>query len=314
MLSRPRNAVLCAFAFALAAGYFVTGHYLYQAPIGLDASAFPAGEWIQLLAPGAKHAIAGAVWVVASLVAIAAAAVWIARRGRSGQVDAQRRTFLSRAGSGAGVALGALVLGGASAAARAFLGLGTGTRGWAPIGSQINDRDLPFTHPEWKESWKGSRIANYRRFGRTGWNVSDIVLGTGRIGGEDGERIGRLAIERGVNYFDTSPDYSGAGSEMAMGKAIRSVPRDQIFIASPNSARRSGTCRRARRSRSTSRRSRGACPGSARITSICVTSTRSKRWPGSWTRTSTRRSIASSRRARCASWASPRTRRTWSRW
>ena len=33
---RPRNAVLCAFAFALAAGYFVTGHYLYQAPIGLD--------------------------------------------------------------------------------------------------------------------------------------------------------------------------------------------------------------------------------------------------------------------------------------
>jgi aryl-alcohol dehydrogenase-like predicted oxidoreductase len=75
-------------------------------------------------------------------------------------------------------------------------------------------------------------VQSYRRLGRTGWNVSDIVLGTGRIGGEDGEQIARLAIERGVNYFDTSPDYSGAGSEMAMGKAIRDVPRDRMFIAS----------------------------------------------------------------------------------
>jgi uncharacterized protein len=232
MLSRPRNAVLCALALALVAGYFVTGHYLYKAPIGLDASAFLAGEWIQSLWPSAGHAIAGPVWALVSLAAIMAVAVWLVRRATSGQVDAQRRSFLSRAGSGAGIALGALVFGGAAAAARAFWGLGTGTKGWAPVGAQINDREVPFTHPEWKESWKGSRVANYRRFGRTGWNVSDIVLGTGRIGGEDGEKIARLAIERGVNYFDTSPDYSGAGSEMAMGKAIRTVPRDQIFIAS----------------------------------------------------------------------------------
>ena len=40
----------------------------------------------------------------------------------------------------------------------------------------------------------------------------------------------RLALERGVNYFDTSPDYSGAGSEQAIGKAIRG-PRDKLFIA-----------------------------------------------------------------------------------
>jgi predicted aldo/keto reductase-like oxidoreductase len=60
--------------------------------------------------------------------------------------------------------------------------------------------------------------------------VSDIVLGTGRIRGEDGEQIARLAIDRGVNYFDTSPDYSGADSENAMGRAIQGV-RDQLFIA-----------------------------------------------------------------------------------
>jgi hypothetical protein len=60
--------------------------------------------------------------------------------------------------------------------------------------------------------------------------VSDIVLGTNGISGEDGEQIGRLAIERGVNYFDTAPDYSGAASESAMGNAMRGQ-RDRLFIA-----------------------------------------------------------------------------------
>jgi aryl-alcohol dehydrogenase-like predicted oxidoreductase len=73
-------------------------------------------------------------------------------------------------------------------------------------------------------------VQSHRRLGRTGWEVSDIVLGTGKIRGEDGERIARLAIDRGINYFDTSPDYSGAGSEQAMGRAIRGV-RDRLFIA-----------------------------------------------------------------------------------
>lgn len=232
MLSRPRNAVLCALTLSLVAGYFVTGHFLYKAPIGLDPSAFLLGDWIQRLVPGAGHAIAGPFWALGSLAAVAGVSVWLVRRAVAGRVDPARRSFLTRAGSGAGIALGSLAFGFAAGAARAFLGVGTGTKGWATVGSQINDHEIPFTHPEWKEAWKGSRVQNYRRFGRTGWNVSDIVLGTGRIGGEDGEQIARLAIERGVNYFDTSPDYSGAGSEMAMGKAIRSVPRDRLFIAS----------------------------------------------------------------------------------
>jgi predicted aldo/keto reductase-like oxidoreductase len=57
------------------------------------------------------------------------------------------------------------------------------------------------------------------------------VLGTGRISGEDGERIARTVLERGVNYFDTSPDYADSDSEQAMGRAIEGVPRDRIFIA-----------------------------------------------------------------------------------
>ena len=63
MFSRPRNAVLCALALSLASGYFVTGHFLYEALIGLDPSGFPLGEWIgewiQKLAPNAPFAVAG---------------------------------------------------------------------------------------------------------------------------------------------------------------------------------------------------------------------------------------------------------------
>ena len=47
------------------------------------------------------------------------------------------------------------------------------TRG---VANEINDRSVAFTHPEWKQSWRGSRIRSYRRFGRTEWNISDIVL------------------------------------------------------------------------------------------------------------------------------------------
>jgi predicted aldo/keto reductase-like oxidoreductase len=60
--------------------------------------------------------------------------------------------------------------------------------------------------------------------------VSDISLGSGGIKGEVGERVAREAIERGVNYFDTAPDYSEAGSELALGKAMKGQ-RDKMFLA-----------------------------------------------------------------------------------
>jgi predicted aldo/keto reductase-like oxidoreductase len=44
--------------------------------------------------------------------------------------------------------------------------------------------------------------------------------------------VARRAIEQGINYFDTSPDYSDTKSERALGEAIRGVPREALFIAS----------------------------------------------------------------------------------
>jgi predicted aldo/keto reductase-like oxidoreductase len=152
-------------------------------------------------------------------------------RARAAALDPGRRQFLTGAGSGAGVALGSLVVAGGAAAARGLLGVGLGHDGWRGVGAHIgNDKGIRTTHPQWDEQWKGARVQGYRRLGRTEWRVSDIVLGTGRIRGEDGEQIARLAIDRGVNYFDTSPDYSASGSEQAMGRAIRGV-RDKLFIA-----------------------------------------------------------------------------------
>jgi aryl-alcohol dehydrogenase-like predicted oxidoreductase len=51
--------------------------------------------------------------------------------------------------------------------------------------------------------------------------VSDISLGSGGI--ED-IKVAIRAIERGVNYFDTAPDYSQNGFELLFGQAI---PRDR---------------------------------------------------------------------------------------
>jgi aryl-alcohol dehydrogenase-like predicted oxidoreductase len=237
MLRKPLHAWIASLVFALIAGFLVAGHYMYTFPIGLDESAFPAGAAIQavaeLLSPGLDHAIAGVVLLVVSLLVIAAVSFWLvhrAAREKAQAVDPDRRSFLAGAGAGAGAALSGLVVAGGAAVARGAFGVGTGTRGWAPIGKYIQDRDMNVTHPEWKASWKGSRIVEHRRLGRTGWQVSDIILGTSRIEGDGGERIAREAIDRGVNYVDTSPDYSGAGSEQAMGRAIEGR-RDGLFIA-----------------------------------------------------------------------------------
>ena len=40
----------------------------------------------------------------------------------------------------------------------------------------------------------------------------------------------RLAIQRGINYIDTSPFYGEGRSEEFIGQALNGVPRDQYFI------------------------------------------------------------------------------------
>ena len=73
-----------------------------------------------------------------------------------------------------------------------------------------------------------------RRFGRTGLEISEFVLGAGAVGGlmitgddETRRKAIRLCLERGVNWIDTAPDYGQGRSEEALGWLLAELPQDQ---------------------------------------------------------------------------------------
>jgi aryl-alcohol dehydrogenase-like predicted oxidoreductase len=67
----------------------------------------------------------------------------------------------------------------------------------------------------------------YRKFGRTGWNVSEIGYGmwgmAGWTGSEDTESLDALqrAVDLGCNFFDTAWAYGDGHSEELLGKILR---------------------------------------------------------------------------------------------
>ena len=71
-------------------------------------------------------------------------------------------------------------------------------------------------------------IKKYGTLGRTGLKISDISFGGGAL---NSPTLMAKAVDMGVNYFDTAPDYGA--SEKNIGKYLRkSGGRDKIYIAS----------------------------------------------------------------------------------
>ena len=72
----------------------------------------------------------------------------------------------------------------------------------------------------------------YRRMGRSGLKVSEVCLGTMTFGhGTDeaeARRIVDLAIDAGVNFFDTANSYSNGQSEVLLGKALKGKRRGVV--------------------------------------------------------------------------------------
>lgn len=72
----------------------------------------------------------------------------------------------------------------------------------------------------------------YRRMGRSGLKVSEICLGTMTFGhGTDeaeAKAIVDLALEAGINFFDTANSYSNGRSEELLGKALQGRRRDAV--------------------------------------------------------------------------------------
>jgi aryl-alcohol dehydrogenase-like predicted oxidoreductase len=70
---------------------------------------------------------------------------------------------------------------------------------------------------------------HYRALGKTGWQVSEVSLGTWQVGGRWGEpfddasaeRLLHAAIDAGVNFIDTADVYSAGASEAAVGRVVR---------------------------------------------------------------------------------------------
>ena len=74
----------------------------------------------------------------------------------------------------------------------------------------------------------------YRALGATDEQVSLIGLGGHHIGRsndeQEGVRLVRSAIDRGITFMDNSWDYHDGGSEIRMGKALRDGYRDKVFL------------------------------------------------------------------------------------
>jgi aryl-alcohol dehydrogenase-like predicted oxidoreductase len=77
----------------------------------------------------------------------------------------------------------------------------------------------------------------YRRFGRTGWEVSEIGYGMWGMAGwtdsNDDESLGSLqaSVDQGCNFFDTAYAYGEGRSENLLGQIVRTNPGKQIYTA-----------------------------------------------------------------------------------
>lgn len=77
----------------------------------------------------------------------------------------------------------------------------------------------------------------YRRFGRTGWEVSEIGYGMWGMGGwtgsddDESRRSLQRAVDLGCNFFDTAWGYGEGKSEALLGELVRANPDKKLYTA-----------------------------------------------------------------------------------
>ncbi|HHT16361.1 MAG TPA: aldo/keto reductase [Papillibacter sp.] len=81
-----------------------------------------------------------------------------------------------------------------------------------------------------------------RQIGKTGISVSEICLGTGSFGGlgmykmsgdiqqDEADRIVGLALDSGINFFDSAEIYSDGLAEEILGKALGARRKDAVIV------------------------------------------------------------------------------------
>ena len=87
--------------------------------------------------------------------------------------------------------------------------------------------DSPNGEVEWRNKQPGM---HYRRLGRTGLMISEVISGGDPITSKNYEHL-NLAIEMGLNYLDMAPAYSNGDCEIAYGKLLaESGKRNEVFL------------------------------------------------------------------------------------
>jgi aryl-alcohol dehydrogenase-like predicted oxidoreductase len=76
----------------------------------------------------------------------------------------------------------------------------------------------------------------YRKLGKWGVKVSEIALGSwltygGSVERDESVKQIEFAYAQGINFFDTANVYAHGASEEVVGKAIKNLDRDQVFVA-----------------------------------------------------------------------------------
>ena len=87
---------------------------------------------------------------------------------------------------------------------------------------------VPRLHAETApDSQTAPRVRSYRNIGKTGLKMSDISFGAGKLSAAS---MVLRAVDSGINYFDTAPDYGQ--SEKTLGEAMGRLKRDKVIITS----------------------------------------------------------------------------------
>jgi aryl-alcohol dehydrogenase-like predicted oxidoreductase len=77
----------------------------------------------------------------------------------------------------------------------------------------------------------------YRRFGRTGWEVSEIGYGMWGMAGwtesddKESDRSLDIAVDGGCNFFDTAWGYGKGKSEQILGRLLKRHPDRRLYVA-----------------------------------------------------------------------------------
>ena len=74
-----------------------------------------------------------------------------------------------------------------------------------------------------------ARIVAFKTLGRTGFQVSDVGMGSVPL---RESAVVRYAYDKGINYFDTAESYTNGAAERAIGEAMQHMEREKIFITS----------------------------------------------------------------------------------